>query len=107
MSPRHAASAQVVADIVEAACRRFGEHGYDATSIDQVAADAGRTKGAVYHHFEDKRDLFQQAFTAEQRRLAAAVARAGDLPGGVTTYLRAIARSRSRPHTHSLPVRLS
>ena len=95
MSPRHAASAQVVADIVEAACRRFGEHGYDATSIDQIAADAGRTKGAVYHHFEDKRDLFQQAFTAEQRRLAAAVARAGDLPGGVTTYLRAIARSPS------------
>ena len=93
MSPSHAQSAQLVADIVEAARRRFGEVGYEGTSIDEIAADVGRTKGAVYHHFADKRDLFQQAFVAEQRHIATIVARAGDLPRGVSAYLRTIATS--------------
>jgi AcrR family transcriptional regulator len=91
VSPAHARSAQVVSDIVEAARHRFGDVGYDATSMDEIAADAGRTKGAVYHHFADKRDLFQQAFVAEQRHIASIVARAGDLPSGVSAYLRTIA----------------
>ena len=93
MSAAQARSAQVVADIVDAARRRFGTIGYDATSIDDIAADAGRTKGAVYHHFTDKRDLFQRAFVAEQRHLAGIVARGGDLPRGVSVYLRTIATS--------------
>jgi TetR/AcrR family acrAB operon transcriptional repressor len=46
--------------IVEAAFRVFGEKGYAATSMDAVAADAGVTKGAVYWHFESKRDLFRE-----------------------------------------------
>lgn len=91
MSPSHNRSGQVVADIVAAARERFGTYGYEATSIDQIAADAGRTKGTIYHHFVNKPDLFQQAFMAEQRHIATAVARAGDLPRGVSTYLRAIA----------------
>jgi AcrR family transcriptional regulator len=93
VSPSHTRSAQVVAEIVEAARHRFGEAGYEATGVDEIAADAGRTKGTVYHHFADKRDLFQQAFVAEQRHIAAIVARAGDLPGGVSAYLRTIANS--------------
>ena len=93
MSAAQARSAHVVADIVAAARRRFGDVGYEATAIDDIAADAGRTKGTVYHHFTDKRDLFQQAFVAEQRHLAAIVARGGDLPRGVAVYLRAIATS--------------
>jgi AcrR family transcriptional regulator len=91
MSPAHARSAQVVSEIVDAARQRFGTVGYEATSIDEIAADADRTKGAVYHHFADKRDLFRHAFIAEQRHIAATVARAGDLPRGVSAYLRLIA----------------
>jgi AcrR family transcriptional regulator len=83
----------VVADILAAARRRCGDAGYEATTIDQIAADAGRTKGAVYHHFADKRELFQRAFVAEQRSIASAVARAGDLRGGVSAYLSTIAGS--------------
>jgi AcrR family transcriptional regulator len=91
VSPTHARSAQVVSDIVQAARHRFGDTGYEATSIDEIAADAGRTKGAVYHHFADKRDLFQQAFVAEQRHIASIVSRVGDLQHGVSAYLRTIA----------------
>ena len=45
--------------IVEAAGRLFGEHGYDATRLDDVAAAAGVTKPVLYHrHFDDKTALY-------------------------------------------------
>jgi AcrR family transcriptional regulator len=44
--------------IVEAAGRLFGERGYDATRLDDVAAAAGVTKPVVYRHFADKQDLY-------------------------------------------------
>jgi len=34
------------------------EKGYHATTVDEIAARAGLSKGAVYHHFKSKRDLF-------------------------------------------------
>jgi AcrR family transcriptional regulator len=46
------------ATIVEAAGRLFGERGYDATTLDDVAAAAGVTKPIVYRHFDSKRDLY-------------------------------------------------
>src|SRR3954451_13784027 len=44
--------------IVEAAGRLFGERGYDATTLDDVAAAAGVTKPILYRHFDSKRDLY-------------------------------------------------
>ena len=44
--------------IVEAAGRLFGEHGYDGTRLDDVAAAAGVTKPILYRHFDDKRALY-------------------------------------------------
>ena len=44
--------------IIAAATRAFFEHGFAATSIEQVAADAGVSKVTVYNHFGDKRGLF-------------------------------------------------
>ena len=46
------------ATIVEAAGRLFGERGYDATTLDDVAAAAGVTKPILYRHFDSKRDLY-------------------------------------------------
>jgi AcrR family transcriptional regulator len=105
-------SRRATAEIVEAARRRFGASGYAATSIDDIAADTGRTKGTVYHHFRDKRELFREVFVTEQRHLAdvivgratapspSAEAEAGAGAGGtealgdgIATYLSAIARS--------------
>ena len=48
----------------------------DATSLDAVAARAGVTKGAVYHHFEGKRQLFEAVFTREVERMATPLAEA-------------------------------
>ena len=55
--------------IVDAAARRFFEHGFSATSIEQVAADAGVSKVTVYNQFGDKQALFAASVEAECERL--------------------------------------
>ena len=43
--------------LLKAALDVFSEQGYQATSVDEIAARAGVTKGAVYYWFRDKEDL--------------------------------------------------
>ena len=45
--------------ILAIATKHFGKYGYLGTSLEQVAQDAGVTRGALYHHFTDKHDLFR------------------------------------------------
>ncbi|MFN9729773.1 MAG: TetR/AcrR family transcriptional regulator [Pseudomonadota bacterium] len=56
------------AAILAAAARLFVARGYDAASMDAVAAEAGVSKLTVYNHFSDKENLFREAvvFVAEQ-----------------------------------------
>src|SRR4051794_11617984 len=46
------------AALLEAALEVFAERGYRAASVDDIAAEAGYSKGAVYFHFSGKEDLF-------------------------------------------------
>ncbi len=62
--------------LLAAAQELFGRDGYTATSIDAVAATAGMTKGAAYHHFAGKPALFRAVFAVEQERVAAELERA-------------------------------
>ncbi|MBL4858553.1 MAG: TetR/AcrR family transcriptional regulator [Erythrobacter sp.] len=55
--------------ILAAATQAFFEGGFAATSIEQVAADAGVSKVTVYNHFGDKRGLFAEAVGAECARM--------------------------------------
>jgi AcrR family transcriptional regulator len=63
-------SGMTMSQLTAAARNLFGRDGYAATSIDAVAAAAGVTKGAAYHHFQGKVSLFQAVFEAEQQRMA-------------------------------------
>lgn len=47
------------AALVEAARANFARLGYAATPIETVAREARVTRGALYHHFEDKRALIE------------------------------------------------
>jgi AcrR family transcriptional regulator len=58
------------AQLLEAARRLFAADGYNATSLEDVVAAAGVTKGALYHHFSSKRELFRAVFENEERALA-------------------------------------
>jgi AcrR family transcriptional regulator len=56
--------------LLDAARELFAKDGYAATSLDAVVTRAGVTKGALYHHFAGKRELFEAVFVREQERLA-------------------------------------
>ena len=55
---------EVREQIVAAAGEEFAERGYVGTSVAQVAARAGFTKGAVYSNFDGKPELFAAAMQA-------------------------------------------
>ena len=48
------------AHLLETAAARFGDRGYAGTALEQLVREAGLTRGALYHHFEDKRALFDE-----------------------------------------------
>jgi AcrR family transcriptional regulator len=54
--------AATIAAILRAAAHLFRAHGFNATSIDDIAARAGVAKGAVYHHFKSKEQIFARVF---------------------------------------------
>ena len=56
-----AESAVTAAEVREAARTLFAAHGYAAVGLEQVAAAAGVTRGAVYHHFGSKDRLLAAA----------------------------------------------
>lgn len=78
------------AAIVEAAIAAFFERGYAATSIEQIAADAGVSKVTVYSHFGDKRALFAAAVETECERLRDHFSIAGLAQGNLRERLLAI-----------------
>src|ERR1043166_5016424 len=47
--------------LMTAAIDCFARLGYQGTTIDRIARDAGVTKGAVYYHFRDKEELLFEA----------------------------------------------
>jgi AcrR family transcriptional regulator len=55
--------------IVKAARDAFAEHGFAAASTTVIAADAGVTRGALYHHFADKTELFRAVFLEIEHEL--------------------------------------
>ncbi|MEV4422965.1 TetR/AcrR family transcriptional regulator [Patulibacter sp. NPDC049589] len=71
---RRTPRADVRAGILEAAATVFADQGFAATSVDQVAAAAGFSKGAVYSNFAGKDELFfaiLEQRSATRARLAA------------------------------------
>jgi AcrR family transcriptional regulator len=56
--------------LLEAARTLFGERGYAATSLDQVVQAAKVTKGALYHHFDGKQELFAAIYEQVKREVS-------------------------------------
>lgn len=47
------------AKLIAAGRRAFAARGYAAASMDELTAEVGLTRGALYHHFQDKKGLLQ------------------------------------------------
>jgi AcrR family transcriptional regulator len=63
--------------LIAQARRLFAERGYAEVSVDEIAASADLTKGAVYYQFKDKTDLFRAACRAVIDDIADQVDEAG------------------------------
>lgn len=60
-------------DLIKAAGEVFAKRGFHAASVDEIAEQAGYSKGAVYSNFDSKEDLFVALMEAyNQMRLEAA-----------------------------------
>lgn len=62
--------------IVRTATELFSKAGYEATSIETVLVRAGVSRGALYHHFDDKEALFVAVLEAIEGRIAKATVEA-------------------------------
>lgn len=59
--------------LISAGRQLFAEKGYADTATPDIVATAGVTRGALYHHFEDKKALFEAVIIAEAEAVAAAI----------------------------------
>lgn len=55
--------------ILEAARRLFGSHGYHATTVPMIVAEADSSVGSFYAHFRNKEDVFAAALEALGRKV--------------------------------------
>ncbi|MHA6802310.1 TetR/AcrR family transcriptional regulator [Salinifilum ghardaiensis] len=61
------------AQLIRTAASAFVRGGFTATSLEDVAAEAGVTKVVIYHHFDSKRDLYLAVLRDARNRLQTAV----------------------------------
>jgi AcrR family transcriptional regulator len=62
--------------LLDTARRLFAERGYAHVPADEIVAAAGVTRGALYHHFDDKQALFEAVFEQLEGEIAAEIAAA-------------------------------
>jgi AcrR family transcriptional regulator len=75
-------------------------HGFEAASASLLAAQAGVSKGLIWHYFTDKTDLMKQAVVETVRVIRDEIAAAADpstpVPDAIRTYIRAAASARKQ-----------
>jgi AcrR family transcriptional regulator len=63
--------------LLDSAAAAFVERGYADASLDEIARGARVTKGALYHHFAGKQELFRAVFEEVEAEMIQGVLRAG------------------------------
>jgi AcrR family transcriptional regulator len=76
-------------ELMAAAKKLFIEKGYGDTATPEIVAAAGLTRGALYHHFTDKRALFQAVVEQEAAAVAEEIDRAAPAALGAREALMA------------------
>ncbi|MHD0068064.1 TetR/AcrR family transcriptional regulator [Corynebacterium diphtheriae] len=64
-------------EILEGARRCFAEHGYEGATVRRLEETVGKSRGAIFHHFSDKENLFLALAREDAARMAEVVAENG------------------------------
>ncbi|MEI3614072.1 TetR/AcrR family transcriptional regulator [Pseudogracilibacillus sp. SO30301A] len=64
---REESKQQTRKELLEVASEMFAKQGFYSTSVDQIAEEAGYSKGAIYSNFGSKDDLFLSVFKENQK----------------------------------------
>lgn len=78
----------------------FVAHGYDQTTMKNIAADAGITAAALYHHFPSKQDLFAAAYHRHQEEAFSALGAAVAPPGTFIERISAVLHAAADLHVN-------
>src|SRR5438105_2439049 len=76
------------AALLAAARELFAENGFVATNREQIAERAGVTRGALYHHFGSKEQLFREVVETLESEIGARVMTAAAASGDAADQLR-------------------
>jgi AcrR family transcriptional regulator len=80
--------------ILEAAEERFALEGYDATGVAEICQEAGVSKGAFYHHFNSKQEVFLQLLQGwldgMNKQLSVLGKAKGDVPDRILSMTRVV-----------------
>lgn len=69
------------AALIEAARPLFAEHGYAGVGTEEIVRAAGVSRGALYHHFDGKRNLFEAVYSRIEAELSERIATGALAPG--------------------------
>lgn len=81
-TPRAAHAQETREALVAAGLELFAKRGYAAVGTEEIVKRAQVTRGALYHHFADKRDLFRAVHERVEEELVAGIA--AKMQGGST-----------------------
>jgi AcrR family transcriptional regulator len=62
------------AALIATARRLFAERGYSAVGTEEIVRETGVTRGALYHHFAGKRELFEAVYEEVESQLVQSIA---------------------------------
>ena len=86
VSEQHLAARR--AEILEGARRAFARHGYEGATVSRLEEEIGLSRGAIFHYFDSKLDLFVELAVADNLRYQGLLAE-----HGVEAAIRAIAEA--------------
>jgi AcrR family transcriptional regulator len=70
MRRNKAATAETIRKLIDVARTHFTEYGYADAALESIVHEANLTRGAVYHHFRSKKELFRIVLEDVQREVA-------------------------------------
>ena len=78
MNKKMEASQATIGQLIAVSRTLFAQKGYNQTSLEEIVDQIGMTRGALYHHYKNKKDLFRAVLLQIQEEIGQKVAEEAD-----------------------------